>query len=723
MDKLIAAAEKRFSPEKIELLKKAVDFAKKVHDGQMRESGEIYYTHPEAVALILLNMNLDADTVIAGLLHDTVEDGDHITIEQIAELFGKDIASMVDGVTKLTQSNLSHMLSREDRQAANLRKMFLAIANDVRVVIIKLADRLHNMRTLGYCQREKQIRKARETMEVYAPLAHRFGMGAIKGELEDLAFSYLQPEEYRKLQSVVSEKQEERMSLLKTAMHKIEEALKNAGIEANLSGRPKHLYSIYHKLKRKNVTIDRLYDLVALRIIVNTVQDCYGALGIIHSLWRPVPGRVKDYIAMPKTNMYRSLHTTLFSEHGMPFEVQIRTWEMHKTAEYGIAAHWMYKEGRTKQDELDSKLTWLRQLIDYDAEASSSKDYVEGVQHDFFSDYVFVLTPNGKILDMPVGSTPVDFAYRIHSDVGNHTKHAKVNGSLVKLDYKLKTHDVVEIITNPQASPSRDWLSFVKTSYAKAKIRQWLKKTNRDENVIRGREMLAEAARRQGQRLSDLTEPEFYQPMLKRFNFGELDDAYAAIGYGGLTTGQVLHRLMDAYRKAQKEQKLEEKQGEPQKSFDEDGRAVIVKGEANMVVRFAKCCSPLPGNKIFGYITRGRGVSIHREDCVNAAALKADADRIIEVSWADEGNAQFPVAIYILANERPGLMMDITQMIVNMNISLRALNAKALDKGLKTDTESKVEVSLKFDVKNAEQFETITKKLREIDGVLEVSGQ
>ncbi|MBR4435478.1 MAG: bifunctional (p)ppGpp synthetase/guanosine-3',5'-bis(diphosphate) 3'-pyrophosphohydrolase [Clostridia bacterium] len=719
MDRLISLCEKKFPPEKVELLKKAERFAREIHDGQKRESLEPYYVHPEAVAIILFDMEMDADTIIAGILHDTIEDGMNVTIEQINSMFGKDIARMVDGVTKLTNTNLTQMLSREDRQAENLRKMFLAIANDIRVVIIKLADRLHNMRTLGYCSREKQVRKAKETMDVYAPLADRFGMGAIKVELEDLSFGYLMPEECRRLQSLIEPKQEERMSLLKTAMHRIETALNEAGIKAEISGRRKHIYSIYRKLNIKKVGLNELYDLVALRVIVDNLKDCYGALGIIHSLWRPVPGRFKDYIAMPKTNMYRSLHTTLFSDLGMPFEVQIRTQEMHRMAEYGIAAHWMYKEGRSKQDDLDKKLEWLHQLVDYDSDASSSVEYIDNVRHDFFTDYVFVLTPNGEIFDLPVGSTPVDFAYRIHSNVGDHTQHAKVNGVPVKLDYKLKTHDVVEITTSPQASPSRDWLNFVKTSQAKNRIKQWFKKANRDENIARGRDMLSEASRRQGQKLSEISKPEYVSQILSRLNMNDFDDVLAAIGYGGLTTGQVLNKLMEAHRKARRETELIDKlnsaEETPAKSFDADGRAVIVKGEANMVVRFAHCCSPLPGDKIFGYITRGRGVSIHSENCPNAAALKEDAERIIGVGWADEDSTKFPVSVHIIGSERPGLMADITMLLLNLNINMRKLNAKTTDDGRGVD------VSMSFDVKNVKHLDNIQKNLMKIEGVHEVT--
>ncbi|MBQ4429478.1 MAG: bifunctional (p)ppGpp synthetase/guanosine-3',5'-bis(diphosphate) 3'-pyrophosphohydrolase [Clostridia bacterium] len=715
MDRLIAACEKKFPPEKTELLKKAIEFAKAVHANQKRESLEPYYVHPEAVAMILVDMDMDPDTVIAGLLHDTVEDGMDISIEQVSAMFGKDIAKMVDGVTKLTNTNITRMLSREDRQAENLRKMFLAIANDVRVVIIKLADRLHNMRTLGYCTPEKRVRKAQETMDIYAPLAERFGMGAIKVELEDLSFSYLMPEECRHLESLIGPKQTERMSLLKTAMRRIETELSAAGIKCEVSGRRKHIYSIYRKLNNKKVSLNEIYDLVALRVIVDSIKDCYGALGIIHSIWRPFPGRFKDYIAMPKTNMYRSLHTTLFSDFGMPFEVQIRTQEMHRMAEYGIAAHWMYKEGRTKQDDLDKKLEWLHQLVNYASDASSSKEYVENVRHDFFTDYVFVLTPQGEIFDLPMGSTPIDFAYRIHSRVGDHTHHAKVNGVPVKLDYKLRTHDVVEITTSPQASPNRDWLTFVKTSQAKNRIKQYFKKANREENIARGKEMLSEAARRQGHKLSDITKPDHVHAVLTKLNMNEFDDVLAAIGYGGLSTGQVLSRLMESYRKERKEQELAERLASGEntqvKSFDAHGRAVIVKGEANMVVRFAQCCSPLPGDEIFGYITRGRGVSIHSAKCPNAASLLADSERIISVEWADENSTKFPVSVNIIGDERPGLMAEITMMLLNLGINLHKLSAKTTDDG------RGVEVSMGFEVKNAEHLASITRSLMKIDGV------
>lgn len=716
MDRLTPICEKKYSPEKLELIRRAEAFARRAHDGQKRESGEPYYVHPEAVAILLAQMDMDAETVAAGLLHDVVEDGDGITVEKLSELFGEDIARMVDGVTKLTKTgHNSDLATREERQAENLRKMYLAMANDVRVVIIKLADRLHNMRTLNNCSLEKRQRISRETLDVYAPLADRFGMGAIKAELEDLSFEYLYPEEWRHLCSLIEPQQEERMKLLNSAVKTIVSALDKNGIKCEISGRRKHMYSIFRKLKKNNKSLNEIYDLVAIRVIVNTVSDCYAALGVIHSLWRPMPGRFKDYISMPKTNMYRSLHTTLFSDHGMPFEVQIRTHEMHRTAEYGVAAHWLYKEGRARPDELDSKLAWVRDLVSYESEADSTREFIENIRKDFFSDYVYVLTPSGEIIDLPTGSTPVDFAYRIHTNVGNHIQHAKVNGALVKLDHKLKTHDVVEIITSQTAAPSRGWLNFVKTSQAKSKIRQWFKKANREENIVRGREMLTEAAKRQGKKLSDLITPELCAPLLKRFTFNDMDDVYAAIGYGGMTTGQALHKLMEEYRKAEKLQELEEKaqkKEEVRESFDDQGRGVVVKGYHDMVVHFAKCCTPVPGDEIFGYITRGRGVSVHRRDCPNADQLMLDVERIIPVEWVTGANQIFPVTVHVLAEERSGVMMDITLLLTNMRINTKYLTARSMG-----DT---VDIQITFDVKNAEQLQSIIKSIKKIDSVISV---
>lgn len=724
MEKLREICSKTFTPEEMQMLDRAIEFTKQVHAHQTRHSGEPYYTHPESVAIMLANMGMDSHTILAGLMHDVIEDGKDITYEKLASMFGQDIAGMVDGVTKLTKTGKNEMISREDIQAESFRKMFLAIANDIRVVIIKLNDRLHNMRTLQYCSEEKQIRKARETLDIYAPLAHRFGMGAMKCELEDLCMKYLWPEEYKKLEQAMIPYQEERMHTLNKAMEEIEKALKEAGIEATLSGRPKHFYSIYKKTVRQQKTIDEIYDLIAIRVIVNTVNDCYATLGIIHSLWKPMPGRFKDYIAMPKTNMYRSLHTTLFSNDGMgmPFEVQIRTPEMHKAAEYGIAAHWMYKEGRSNPDDLDSKLAWLREALSLEADSNTTRELIENIRKDFFGDYVYVLTPQGKIIDLVTGSTPIDFAYRIHSNVGNHVQHAKVNGALVRLDYKLKNNDVVEIITSPNAAPSYDWLKIAKTQQAKAKIRTWFKKANREENIQRGKDMLSEALKRQGAQLSDFTgKKEYFEDILKKFNMSDLDDVYASIGYGGITTGQVTNKLLEQAKKEAKaaaaaerlERLEEEQQGRPENRGN--GKGVIVEGDTGMVVRFARCCTPLPGDDIIGYVTRGRGVSIHRKDCPNIGDLLMDPERVVRAEWANNAKSSYTATIQVVADERTGLLMDVSQVLAGMNISITAMTAK-VDKA----NQSIIQIQLSFDVSSTEQLNNIIKSMRKVRSVKEV---
>ena len=724
MEKLREICSKTFTPEEMQMLDRAIEFTKEVHAHQTRHSGEPYYTHPESVAIMLANMGMDSHTILAGLMHDVIEDGKDITYEKLASMFGQDIAGMVDGVTKLTKTGKNEMISREDIQAESFRKMFLAIANDIRVVIIKLNDRLHNMRTLQYCSEEKQIRKARETLDIYAPLAHRFGMGAMKCELEDLCMKYLWPEEYKKLEQAMIPYQEERMRTLNKAMEEIEKALKEAGIEATLSGRPKHFYSIYKKTVRQQKTIDEIYDLIAIRVIVNTVNDCYATLGIIHSLWKPMPGRFKDYIAMPKTNMYRSLHTTLFSNDGMgmPFEVQIRTPEMHKAAEYGIAAHWMYKEGRSNPDDLDSKLAWLREALSLEADSNTTREFIENIRKDFFGDYVYVLTPQGKIIDLVTGSTPIDFAYRIHSNVGNHVQHAKVNGALVRLDYKLKNNDVVEIITSPNAAPSYDWLKIAKTQQAKAKIRTWFKKANREENIQRGKDMLSEALKRQGAQLSDFTgKKEYFEDILKKFNMSDLDDVYASIGYGGITTGQVTNKLLEQAKKEAKaaaaaerlERLEEEQQSRPENRGN--GKGVIVEGDTGMVVRFARCCTPLPGDDIIGYVTRGRGVSIHRKDCPNIGDLLMDPERVVRAEWANNAKSSYTATIQVVADERTGLLMDVSQVLAGMNISITAMTAK-VDKA----NQNIIQIQLSFDVSSTEQLNNIIKSMRKVRSVKEV---
>ena len=532
------------------------------------------------------------------------------------------------------------------------------------------------------------------------------------------------PEEYKKLEQAMIPYQEERMRTLNKAMEEIERALKEAGIEATLSGRPKHFYSIYKKTVRQQKTIDEIYDLIAIRVIVNTVNDCYATLGIIHSLWKPMPGRFKDYIAMPKTNMYRSLHTTLFSNDGMgmPFEVQIRTPEMHKAAEYGIAAHWMYKEGRSNPDDLDSKLAWLREALSLEADSNTTREFIENIRKDFFGDYVYVLTPQGKIIDLVTGSTPIDFAYRIHSNVGNHVQHAKVNGALVRLDYKLKNNDVVEIITSPNAAPSYDWLKIAKTQQAKAKIRTWFKKANREENIQRGKDMLSEALKRQGAQLSDFTgKKEYFEDILKKFNMSDLDDVYASIGYGGITTGQVTNKLLEQAKKEAKaaaaaerlERLEEEQQGRPENRGN--GKGVIVEGDTGMVVRFARCCTPRPGDDIIGYVTRGRGVSIHRKDCPNIGDLLMDPERVVRAEWANNAKSSYTATIQVVADERTGLLMDVSQVLAGMNISITAMTAK-VDKA----NQSIIQIQLSFDVSSTEQLNNIIKSMRKVRSVKEV---
>ena len=717
MEKIVERFAAKYTPEQTEQFQKAVEFAQKVHKEQKRESGEPYFVHPEAVADMVMDMGMDANCVIAAMLHDTVEDGKGVTIETIEKEFGSEVAKLVDGVTKLTVSGKQTYLAKKQEQAENLRKLFLAIAADVRVVIIKLADRLHNMRTLEYCSPAKQYRKAKETLDVYAPLAHRFGMATIKGEMEDRSFKYLMPDEYDRIKKQLDVLQSERQQTLDDAMTKIGEQLKAAGIEASISGRPKHIYSIYRKMQRLNVPISEVYDLIAIRIIVNSVNDCYAALGVIHAGWHPIPGRFKDYIATPKPNMYRSLHTTLLAPNGIPFEVQIRTQEMHRTAEYGIAAHWMYKEGRSAPSMLDKKTSFLRQIVEAKDTTEDSKEFVENILKDFLSDYVFVLTPKGEIIDLPMGSTPLDFAYRVHTNIGHHCQGARINGTLVKLDYRLQTNDVVEIITNNnQPGPSRDWLKIVKTQSARNKIRQWFKKENREENIQRGREMLEEAAKKEGERLSDLLKPDYYSIILQRYRIPELDDLYSAIGFGGITTGQVIHKLIECKRKQEKTEKLED-QLHQSRSVREPSHVpvngIIVRGDPGMAVRFGNCCNPLPGDEIVGYITRGRGVSVHRVDCPNVTQLRHDVDRIIDVEWAINVNSSFEASVEIHANDTPGSLAEITSMLSSLNISLRSIAGK-------THTEGKYVITMTFAVTNAEQLNVIMKKLKSLNSVNEV---
>ena len=667
VEELIEKIRRYHPDDNMDLVRRAYAFSEQAHREQRRKSGDPYFIHPCAVAVILADLMLDATTIAAGLLHDCVEDVECVTTQTIREMFGQDVELLVDGVTKLSKLNFS---SREEQQAESLRKMFLAMAKDIRVVLIKLADRLHNMRTLKYQKPERQVPIARETLDIYAPLAHRLGVYTIKWELEDLALRYIDPDGYYDLVAKVGMRREEREKLIASVTRQLQDSLRKTGIKAEIEGRPKHFYSIYKKMKSQNKTFDQINDLIAIRVLVNTQQDCYYVLGVVHTLWPQVPGRFKDYISVPKANMYQSLHTTVVNQ-GRPFEVQIRTFEMHRTAEYGIAAHWRYKEGK-QIDELDTKLSWLRRILDWQSEARDSSDFGELLKFDLFADEVFVFTPKGDVVSLPRGATPLDFAYRIHSAVGNRCIGAKVNGRIVPLSSSLETGDFVEVMTS-QAShgPSRDWLNIVKTSEAKAKIRAWLKKEEREENIVKGKEMLAAEAKKAGYTMAQLTKADILEPVFKRYSLSSLDDLYATIGFGGLSTLQLLNRLTEEYKKQNKAEapplpiveKPAEEVKKPAPSSSSNG--VIVKGESGMLVRFARCCNPLPGDAIVGYITRGRGVSVHRADCINLKDAGVEPERMIEVEWESSGAGSYEADIQMLCYDHAGLFAEISLMFAS----------------------------------------------------------
>jgi len=698
------------------LLDEAYNLSKKAHDGQLRESGDPYISHPLEVAHILADLELDCTTIIAGLLHDTVEDT-NCTYDDIKGKFGEDTAKLVDGVTKLDKIPYT---TKEEQQAENLRKMFLAMAKDIRVILIKLADRLHNMYTLKYMPHEKQIEKAKETLEIYAPLAHRLGISKVKWELEDLCLRYLHPNEYYDLVDKIAKKRREREAFIVQITNEIKVKTTELGIETQIDGRPKHFYSIYKKMQRQNKTLDQIYDLFAVRVIVNTVKDCYAVLGLVHELYKPLPGRFKDYIAMPKPNMYQSLHTTLIAHGGQPFEVQIRTWEMHKVAEVGIAAHWKYKEGKAGGSDLDNKLAWLRQMLEWQKEARDANEFVENVKIDLFADEVFVFTPKGDVVNLPAGSTPIDFAYAIHSAIGNKMMGAKVNGEIVKLNYALKNGDIVEILTSSNVhGPSRDWLNIVKSSQARNKIKQWFKKENREENVLRGREAIERELKKQGLTYNQLFKSEWVEIALKKFNFNSLDDMFSAIGYGGIGASKVIARLKEEYKKTLKAEELENsleqdlvaKQEKKKKAIPENG--VIVKGIDNCLVRLSRCCNPVPGDEIIGYITRGRGVSVHRTDCPNIVNNSGD-ERLIEVKWFTSVELSYKANITVMANDRTALLMEITNAIAEAKIPLKAMNAR-------TNRDQVAIINLTLEIVDTEQLEKIIKKLKKVGGVFEVT--
>jgi GTP diphosphokinase / guanosine-3',5'-bis(diphosphate) 3'-diphosphatase len=711
MDGLLKKISESYKKEQVDLLKKALDFAENAHKDQKRRSGEPFFSHPYEVAGILADLGLDMDTIVAGLLHDVIEDT-AIPLEKLREEFGAEIAKLVDGVTKLGRLEFK---TKEEQQAESLRKMLLAMAKDIRVILIKLADRLHNMRTLGYVDEKKRREIATETQEIYAPLAHRLGIFAIKAELEDLSLKYIDPQGYNELVNVLETTSAEREKSLQTMMEELRRKLKDAGIQADIEGRPKHLYSIYKKMHDQRKAFAEIYDVIAIRIIVESIKDCYGVLGLVHTLWKPLPGRFKDFIAVPKQNMYQSLHTTLIGNNGAPFEIQIRTLEMHKTAEYGIAAHWKYKEGRQDSSNLDNKLSWLRQLLEWQSDMSDASEFMQTLKMDVFSDEVFVFTPKGDVIDLVKGSTPLDFAYHIHSAIGNKCIGAKVSGKIVPLHYKLQTGDIVEIITSSASrGPSRDWLKIVKTQQAKAKIKQWFKKEHREENVVKGREMLEKECKRQGYDIATLLKPEFTEKVFKRFTINSLEDMYAAIGYGGFTTNQVLQRLIEEYRKTVKAEVKAEKETEAKHKEDKAGgqQGIIVKGEQDMLVRFARCCNPVPGDEISGYITRGRGVSIHRSDCSNLKGMMDLEDgRLIEVSWAGQNKQSYNAQIQILATDKTGVFASLTQVLANNNVDLYAVNAR-------TNNNGTVTINFTVAIQDAQQVEKILQKITNVKEVI-----
>ena len=717
VEELIEKIRRYHPDDDMDLVRRAYAFSEQAHREQRRKSGDPYFVHPCAVAVILADLMLDATTIAAGLLHDCVEDVECITTQTIREMFGQDVELLVDGVTKLSKLNFS---SREEQQAESLRKMFLAMAKDIRVVLIKLADRLHNMRTLKYQKPERQVPIARETLDIYAPLAHRLGVYTIKWELEDLALRYIDPDGYYDLVAKVGMRREEREKLIASVTRQLQDSLRKTGIKAEIEGRPKHFYSIYKKMKSQNKTFDQINDLIAIRVLVNTQQDCYYVLGVVHTLWPQVPGRFKDYISVPKANMYQSLHTTVVNQ-GRPFEVQIRTFEMHRTAEYGIAAHWRYKEGK-QIDELDTKLSWLRRILDWQSEARDSSDFGELLKFDLFADEVFVFTPKGDVISLPRGATPLDFAYRIHSAVGNRCIGAKVNGRIVPLSSSLETGDFVEVMTS-QAShgPSRDWLNIVKTSEAKAKIRAWLKKEEREENIVKGKEMLAAEAKKAGYTMAQLTKADILEPVFKRYSLASLDDLYATIGFGGLSTLQLLNRLAEEYKKQNRAEapplpiaeKPAEEAKKPAPSSSSNG--VIVKGESGMLVRFARCCNPLPGDAIVGYITRGRGVSVHRADCVNLKDAGVEPERMIEVEWESSGAGSYEADIQMLCYDHAGLFAEISLMFASQNVPVTAVTAHTVKnkQGLCT-------MNMTIVIKTTQQLDKLLRDLQKRPDVIEV---
>ncbi len=734
---LISRVQKYHPSDDISLIEKAYKLADEAHKTQVRKSGEPYIIHPLCVAIILADLEMDKETIAAGLLHDVVEDTIY-TSEEIEQEFGADVALLVDGVTKLQSLQLGDNSAVMDKdkeklemQAENLRKMFLAMAKDIRVIIIKLADRLHNMRTLKYMKPEKQQRIARETLDIYAPIAQRLGISKIKVELDDLSLKYLQPDVYYDLVDKIAVRKSVREKYIQTIVEEVSEHIAKAGIKAKIDGRVKHFFSIYKKMKNQNKTIDQIYDLFAVRIIVDNVKDCYAALGAIHEIYKPIPGRFKDYIAMPKPNMYQSLHTTLMGSTGQPFEIQIRTFEMHKAAEYGIAAHWKYKEasdGKKPETQEEEKLVWLRQILEWQRDMSDNREFMSLLKSDLdlFSDNVYCFTPSGDVKNLPAGSTPIDFAYCIHSAVGNKMVGARVNGKLVTIDYEIKNGDLVEILTSQNSKgPSRDWLGIVKSPQAKSKINQWFKNESKEDNIVRGKEAILAYCKAKSITVSDILIPQYMTVIMRKYGFRDWEAVLAAIGHGGLKEGQIVNKMVEMYDKDHPKvvsdeeiiAAVEENAQAQRTNHMRSKNGITVKGIHDVAVRFSKCCSPLPGDEIVGFVTRGRGVSIHRTDCVNVINLpEIETSRLIDAEWEDtEENSgeKYVAEIKIFANNRNGLLADVSKALTEKNINILALNTRANKQNVAT-------MSITFEISGKDELIRVIDKMRSIEGVVDI---
>ena len=728
-DMLIARIRKYHPSTDVSMIEKAYKLAVKAHGDQRRKSGEPYIIHPLWVAIILADLEMDKETIAAGMLHDVVEDT-KLTEEDIRREFGDEVALLVDGVTKL--GRLSYSSDKLEVQAENLRKMFLAMAKDIRVIIIKLADRLHNMRTLQFMTPAKQKEKAKETMDIYAPIAQRLGISKIKTELDDLALKYSQPEVFYDLVNQINARKTEREEFVEQIVEEVSTHMKNANIKAEVNGRVKHFFSIYKKMVNQDKTVDQIYDLFAVRIIVESVKDCYAALGVIHEMYTPIPGRFKDYIAMPKPNMYQSLHTTLMSSVGQPFEIQIRTEEMHKTAEYGIAAHWKYKESndgkKSVEAQEEEKLSWLRQILEWQRDMSDNREFLNLIKGDLdlFAEDVYCFTPQGDVKNLPNGSTPIDFAYAIHSAVGNKMVGARVNGKLVNIDYKIQNGDRIEILTSQNSKgPSRDWLNIVKSTQAKNKINQWFKKEFKESNIIRGKDMIATYCRAKSINVANIIQPKYQEIVQKKYGFKDWDSVLAAIGHGGLKEGQVVNRLAEEYgkdhRQAITDEVVLERVAEAAKNkvhIAKSKSGIVVKGIDDMAVRFSRCCNPVPGDEIVGFVTRGRGLSIHRTDCINMIHLsESERARLIPAEWETEvtekSGGQYLAEIKMYANDQQGLLMEISRIFTEGNVDVKSMNVRTSKKGTAT-------IEMGFIVHGREELERIVKKLQQLSGIIDI---